>query len=738
MLVEKTAVELAGYLSADEAGAGFVIPLFTGRSSNMVLVQEIGADGRVSHFREVEPRNFQRLGSAGRLLSEGQPALWGFRCSDGKAVIDEREALRTFLSSLLDTLEPPFLKLQVAQFCEDLDELVDAWRTAFEHLDERSPKSARAWRDVVVIPAQMRLAVERAILEHGLDASINELARTVEVAIHDGALQLYLSSDLHAALMGHGGARNSLERNAAPIRRAFRLSAQRIALIAKGAAPPSDIEADLPDEVAIAGFGDMAFSLLGQLVPRIRRSPEGYSHAYPAPRGIKELVLLQRDELSGKADWGTGGPPPALDEHNRVLLVTFQLSAAHPQLADAAIAFAKQHRSKRRTVVAVIPHLPHEFDDGGELSESVIPTLNYHFDAVWALSDRSPYTRQALPFGPARSVRASATHFRYLLRLAQHEDLRHELLADARNPATLNVIGSATGDRTAATLTEHAMMRLAHHLFDLKTVTSAEVSGGSRAEPSGKARDIVQRDCPRAKVRTRSVARGDGGPDRISVALKNVTIVPGGPEKFERYCAAQLERFGWDIDQFEPDGALHLSHRDLDNVPADCKYIVSGLLETAIRSRLRRRYDLDAILLTNASIRRRSFALHVLNGAVPVHSSRIEALHRIYRRRHVYVLTFLQQERQTGERMIVPAAIDWLNLHHWVDSKNIGKAKLAVDARVETMFSPQSITLTIPLEFVRGRGRRATAMEAEARIAFDEDGWHLDEVSADGVVLQRS
>lgn len=736
MLVEKTDVELAGYLSADEAGAGFVVPLFTGRSSNMVLVQEIGADGRVSDFREVDPRNFQRLANTGRHLSEGQPALWGFRCANGETVIEERETLRAFLSSLLDTLEPPFLKLQAAQFCEDLDELVDAWRSAFEHLDHRSPKSARAWRDVVVIPAHMRLAVERAILEHGLEASIDRLTRTVEVAILDDALQLHLSPDLHAALMEHAGARNTLERHAAPIRHAFHLSPRRVALIATGADQVADVEPDLPDEVAVAGFGDMALSLLGQIVPRIRRS-QSYSQVLAPPRGVEGMVLLQRNELSGEKDWGSESSPQTLDERNRVLLVTFQLSAAYPQLVDAAIAFAEKHRHKRRTVVAVIPHLPHEFDDDGELSKSVIPALNHHFDAVWALSDRSPYSRLALPYGPARSVQASATHFRYLLRLAQHEGLRHDLSADIKDPISLNVIGSATGDRTVATLTEHAMMRLAHHLFDLKTVTSADVTGDSRAEPLGVTREIIHRDCPRAKVRTHPVKRSGGRYDQISVALKNVTVVPGGPEKFERYCAQQLERFGWDIDQFQPDGALHLSRRDLDNVPADCKYIVSGLLDTAMRSRRRRQYDVDGILLTNASIRRRSFALHVLNGTVPVHSSRIEAMYRIYRRRHAYSLTYLQQERDTGERMLVPAALDWLNLHHWVDSKNIGKAKLASDNRAETIFASRHISLKLPLEFVHGRGRLATTLEGEVRITFDENGWKLDEVSADGVALKR-
>lgn len=749
MLVDETAFALTGYLSADESGAGFVVPLFTGRSSNMVLVQEIGSDGRVEGFREVEPRSFRRLEDSSRHQSVGKPALWGFRTVAGSALIDEREVLRDFLISQMDTLEAPFLKLQVAQFCEDLEELVGAWRTAYDHLEERSPKSAQAWRDVVIIPTQMRLAVEHAILEHALDASVEHLTRTVDVALSDGVLQLYLSPDLHAALMGNAGARRSLEHSAAPIRHAFHLSDQRVALIEKEPATARDSEAAIADEVAIAGFGDMAMSLIAQVVPRIervdpriRRAAGGQSLWYPAPRNQNEIVLLQRDELEGKADWEISDQPPMLNEDNRILLVTFQLGALHSQIMETAIAFAKKHRRKHRIVVAVIPHLPHEFGDDCELSKSIIPTLNHDFDAVWALSDRSPYTRQALPYGPARSLQASATHFRYLLRLAQHQDSRDELLGDAQNPEALNLIGSATGDRTVSKLAEHAMMRLAHHLFELKSATSAQVVGGSREQPADFGqeillREIMLRECPNAKVKVRTTARRDGGPDQISVILKGVTVVDRGAEAFETYCVTQLERFGWSIDQFEPDGLIHVTHRELENVPTDCKYVISGLVDTALRSRRRRQHDVDGILLTNASIRRRNFAMHVLNGVTPVHSSRIEALHRIYRRRYAYALTFLRQNRKTSERLLVPAALDWLNAHPWIDTKNLGKGKIPADCRPTVEFTPGAIALTLPLELVRGRGRNAAIVRGEARIKLDESGWHLLEVGADGTDLAR-
>lgn len=740
MLVEKIDAELIGYLSADDVGAGFIVPLFSGRSSNMMMVQVIDSDGRVSDFRKVDPKSFQRL-PAGSVISTGQPALWGFRKADGTTLIDQRHAVRRFLTSILDSLEPPFLKLQAAQFCESADDLVQAWRTAYEHLDERSPRSARAWRDVVIIPAQMRLAVEHALIEQGLHASVNQLPRSVEVVIRDGALELNLSPSLHEALMHHPGARGSLERLASPVRRAFGLSKRRIKLLSDGPPSSEEIAREVPDEVAVAGFGDMAVAVLKQIAPRPERAPRIYYPASPLrnrPRPAREMALLQRDEFDGKVDWQALGPSRSLSPQNRVLLVVFQLDAACSQLAEAAIEFAIKCREKQRRIVAVIPHLPNEFDDVEEPAKTILPMLNKQFDAVWALSDRSPHLREALPYGPSCSIQATAAHLHHLLRLAQHEDLRQDLLAGESQSNSLNVIASATGDRKIASLAEHAMARMAHHLLDFQFVDLAIVGGCPLADSRDAIEDLIRRESPEAKLQTRAVVRASGGPERISVALKNVALQSGGAKHFEHYCVQKLERYGWEIDQFEPDGPLHISRRDLDNIPADCKLISAKMLETAMRTRQRRRYDSDAVLLTNANIRRRSFAVHVLNGTVPVHSSRIEALQRIYRRRYAYVLTYLLSEKQLAKRLVVPAALDWVTRHHWVDSKNIGKPRIVASESTNTVLHSKSIKLEIPLEFVRGRGSHSTISKGEAHLTFDEDGWHLEKLSTDGSHLQEN
>jgi len=727
MLVNDKPYEMVGYLSPIDDGPGFIVPLFMNRNSNMLMVQEIGDDEAVHNFREVEPRNFQRLHGNNQFLALGDRALWGFHSGDSRPLIMERDPLRERLLLILDVLDRPFLKLQVAQFCDDQAEVTAAWRTAFEHLEQRSPRSAQAWRDVVVIPTQMRLAVESAIIANGLDASIKHLNRSVEVDVEGGHLRLRLERDLYGALTRNPAAMASLERNAAPIREAFQLSSNRVTLVPyqAGSDEKFDEEEASVDDFAIAGFGTMAVSLIAQVYPRIKRSPDlRTSYLLGPPRDYAVTALLQRDEMSGGRDWGEGRTLE-LNPQNRTLLVLCQLGSEHTMLLDDAIRFASLHRDERRKVIAVIPHLPTEFEEPGELARRVMPMLHREFDGVWALSDRSPYTRQSLPYGPARSVHAAAAHFRYLIRVAQDKRLRDDLVSGERELSTINVIGSATGDKDVPKLVEHALLRMRHHLFDFRTVTSGRVQMHGREELFGAVvREIVQRDAPEANVRIFATPKGDGGPDRVLVSLNSVALLPGGDEAFERYCVEQFDQFGWGIDQFEPNGLVHATHRGAENLPIECKYVATGSFESMYKNPRRHRLD-DGIVLTNAVIRRRTFARWVVNGAVPVHCSRVEALYRIYRRRYSYALTYFRQEAKTAERIIVPAAIDWLNLHHWFDTKNVGRASIAPDTLPDLEFGPSGIALLLALEVNRGRGARRSTTSGRADIFLDESGWHL-------------
>lgn len=728
MLVSEKPYELAGFFSAVDDEPSFVVPLFRSRTSNLFLVQEVGSDDAIHAFREVDPRHLCRIEDSGARVDVGDQALWGFRDAAMRPIIATREQLRDDLIPLLQHIEQPFLRLQVAQFCEQQSEIIDGWRQAFAHIEERSPRSASAWRDVVVIPTQVRLAVETAILSNGLDLPTGNLGRHVDVSVGNGRLRLLLEAKMHAALSRHEGARTTLERLATPVRQAFRIAATPLELIAKGSEPdPNDrFDADR-DGLAVAGFGRMAMSLLAQVFPRITRSADGrQSHWLSGAPERQSSALLQGEQLTGGGDWATGAEVTSLGDDVTTAMVVFQLGADQAPLMERALAFAASNRRPSRTIVAVLPHLPQEFDSAGELARSVFPTLRREFDDVWALSDRSPYTRQSLPYGPARSSQAAATHFRALLRRAREDGLRPPIKAVPRTYPMVAVIGSAVGDQPIAKLVEHAMLRLRHHLFDFKaTGEAAVVSWGQQDAFEGVVREIVHRDAPDAKVTLSSTPKRDGGVAQVTVALEGVHLLDGGDEEFERYCAGEFRRFGWDIDQFEPNGPMHVTKGSAENLPVTLRYVNAGSLEAAIKTRKRRHHEDDGVMLTNAIIRRRSFALHTLNGLVPVHCSRVEALHRIYRRRYAYAISYLRQETKAAERIIVPAALDWLNLHHWFDNKNVGKAKVATERELEFDFEPQTVSLSLPLEVTRGRGGQATVTHGRAQIRLDEAGWRL-------------
>jgi hypothetical protein len=741
---DSSQAELVGYFSADRDQPGFVVPIFRRRGANMLLVQEVGLDERVHDFRMVEPRDVQSIDNKSQQFqSLGEPALWGFRYKDGTTSFADRKTLQRLLSDLMADIEWPFLKLQVAQFCEDDAALAGAWRKAFNLLAEHSPRSAEAWRDVIVIPAQMRLAVEHAVLKHGLDASIERLSRVVEVEVDGGRLQLRLGDNLHAAFINAPAARAALEQSAAHIREAFSLAPGRLSLVSlepRSHAPTSEVLNT--DGFVVAAIGNMAVTLMNHVTSSTPKwvtvQPPSSNRLYDAE---SRMVLFQLGEkiTSGALNFGQVA---SLEKETRIVFVTFQLTEEKRHLLDEAISFAKKNRAGDRLMIAVIPHLPEEPDPDVSDADSILPTLYRFFDAVWVLSDRSPHTRQILPYGPGRSISAVANHFRYLLVLARSDRFEHSVPKD-RASMSLSVIGSAVGERSRGGLVSHALMRMNHNLFDFAPVTLAQLRTEGVQPMNGTVREIIQRTASNAHVELSSGDLRDGGMPRVTLALRGVGLLPSGPENFERFCLSQLDRHGWTtrLDQIEKN--IRASHRELSNIVVEYKFAAPAPMGLASRMPQRRNRKEDSILLTNAIIRRPTFALHVLNGRVPVHCSRVEATYRIYRRRYAYVLTYLNLEKRRAAKLLVPAALAIINLNELVEggggptSQKLGRAKLQADAPVQIDFNYNRVNLSLLLFFTSGRGKNAVVAPGAAVVALDEEGWRLDSLSTDGRELIR-
>jgi hypothetical protein len=744
---ESTRAELVGYLSPVPDQPGFVVPLFRRRSANMLLVQEIGLDERVHDFRMVEPRDVQSVDNTARQFQNlGEPALWGFRHKDGTTSFADRKTLQRLLADLMADIERPFLRLQVAQFCEDDAALAGAWRKAFHHLAEHSARSAEAWRDVIVIPAQMRLAVEHAILAHGLDASVERLGRAVEVHVDGGRLQLRLDRNLHAAFTANPAARTALERSAAHIHEAFSLAPGSLSLVSlepRSRAPTP--EALDQDRIVVAAIGDMAFALMHQVAAKW--VPEHLPSFTGQDEAESRIVLFQLGEpITSRALYFD--QVASIDKDSRIVFVTFQLAEDQRHLLDAAISFAKENRARDRLMIAVIPHLPEELAPDLNVADSILLTLYRYFDAVWALSDRSPHTRQSLAYGPGRSISAVANHFDYLLILARSDRFERSVPKD-RPSMALSVISSAVGDRSLANLVGHALMRMNHHLFDFAPVTSAQLRSEGVKQPNiGTVSEIIHHTAPKAKIELNSVDLRDGGLAGVTLALRGIRLLPSGSEHFERFCLAQLDRYGWVRTRADQaDMTTIASQRELRDIAIEYNFVAGGTAGSVSRARQRRHRIEDSILLTNTMIRRRTFALHVLNGQVPIHCSRIEAMYRIYRRRYAYVVTYLNLElRRTLEgrrasKLLVPAALDIINLRELVEagstSQKLGRAELQADDSVQIDLHYNSVNLSLSLFFTSGRGKNAVAVPGSALVSLDERGWHLETLSAGGREIIR-
>lgn len=736
MLVGEPRLELAAFLAAVPDEPGFLLPLFSSRDSNMFRVQEIGPDGSVRSFRDVDPRDPVSAPSPGMPIAPGDPAIWGFRDEGGAVYFGTREGLIAAIEPLVGTIKRPFLNLQLAQFCERSDQLVDAWRAAYRHLAESAPRSAQAWRDVVVIPAQMRFAVEEAILAHGLDASIERLGREVEVIVEGDQLQLRLEPTLHAAFAASAGARESLDHAARPVREAFDLAGERITLV-RMQLPEDDLASLYQPEsegAVIAAFGAMATNIASQLLsPRERPRIDGSSRFGPGAANIPKAVL--RYDLHTAIGEDQFKLIQEMDLESRVVFIIFELDPADQDLTDMVFDFAEKARLADRVVIAIIPHFPEETEAGGLLSQSILPALSQLVEGIWFLSDRSPYARKALPYGPSRSMAAVMTHLHSLLRLVGTAELKRLHLPITPRGSHVGIIGSVIGDRNVETLARHAASRLSHYMLDLSSTTGVWLHSRVPLDQVHEAAEAVKYViAPYAEIdfRSETPIGARPGPNELTLELRNVELRPGGTEQFERYCFEQLQRCGWDIQSSVQPDTILARFKAFEEVEIECKLFSRDKLISGLKARRRRKSVRDSIMLTNGIVQRRSFAIQVLNGIVPVHHSRLDSLDRIYGQRYQYLISYLNQEGGKFEAMVLAAATDYLSAHAAIAGHKLGRLQAINSQDAGFALEPKSLSLALPLEFLRKLSGREFTAFGHAIVHIDREGWNIEKLEIDG------
>lgn len=749
LVVNDASADLIGYLSAVSNQPGFLVPVFQTRASNMLLVQDIGPDGNVRGFRDVVPRGLEPVSSIPAQAQRiGAPAIWGFRFEDGTTHFASQGELKRSLTEARENIHQPFLRLQVSQFCEQNDHLIEAWRTAFRHLAARAPRSADAWRDVVIVPAQVRVAVAHTILKHGLDASIDDLDRNVKVEIEQKRLILSFGHTLHQAFEANRDAQETLEDATLPVRKAFDLAAVQLSVSPQDAAPAAPQKELSPlAGVAVVAIESMAISALQSAIPGIEWEDELRVGRRPMANGRNRLmdmtlnaigtifkgptfsntateldsILVQDGELKAS---GPLSKLDGMDLTSPVIIACTQLSVANANLVDAAISFAKERRGDGKLLIAVIPHLP---DSDPEEMRFQVERLSKCYDAIWFLSDRSPHIRQSLPFGPARSVPAAAAHLSSLLYLAGSGWLSHQESAERRSPFSVGIVGSAVGDRSEPSLASHAISRIGHYLLDPEHSTSVNLLTSSPVVSEELQRSMAGA-FPGATVETSLNRSRDLRSDRFTVAMAGLQFVEPGPKRFELHCRENARRLEWRFDQAASQVPTEVAtHRDLKNVPIDYKHTSSGG-DMILRKGLRRAVGTDEIVLTNVTIRRRTFAYCVLRGRVPVHYSRIAVMHKIYKRRFEYALSYLKQSSGISKFIAVPA-LDYIRASQaegaLADFKLLGRVGIQQQAPIVSNLSDSGLRIELPLKFTRGRGENAYITYALAVLRLSRDGWEL-------------
>lgn len=618
-------LQLVGYLSPFSDQDLFVLPVFRRSGGNSLCVQEIADDGTILEFREITPVSLKAF--AGReppSVQRGDDAIWGVVGERGGQHFATRAAVGQILSERLERIEDPLLRLQIAQFCGRDEALGEAWRSSFDQIAATSPRSAAAWRDVVVIPNNIRWAIESAVIRCGLEVPRLGLDRSVEVRALGDRLDIGIAADLHAAIAQNPTAAEIVKRRASLLRDAFKLPAStlRMKTVKTGRAPVQ--EGSKSGDVVVVAIGAMAFRL----------ALTAYRHTLDADEALYQAAAYSLDPAASFTVFRDGEPVfhtlRSLDDLGRflkgdtILVVVFPVTSRDAHLTHLAHDLASTYRTKGRPIVGVIPHLPETFlDPLGPGPDVRLPYAGV-FDALWLLGDRSPSTRQVLPYGPARSELAAVRHFGLLLAWLRGD---HGWMASLSRPthnSQVSVIASAEGNRSIPSLTQHALMRLSHHMLDVTTAHSAMVIC-RWADPTSEhdIQSIINDEAPSAKATMHFKQVHSSREAHITLALHGVELRPEGPESFEKFCIDQLRMRGWQIDY--PDGRrpmIYARQRADAGLWLQCKYVAETAKSHAFRPSSRRRREEDTVLITNAMIKRSTFARGVLNGHVPIHSSK--------------------------------------------------------------------------------------------------------------------
>lgn len=721
-----------GYLKPTADPEGFLLPVFRAEGANGLCVQTIGPDGAVSGFSQIFPKGLREAPDHERCaVSQGEPAIWAFADQDGIPSFRSRAALQAQLRPRLAHGRDPFLQLQIARFCDAETELAVAWRAAFGRLEKHSPRSALAWRDMVVLPAAIRSAVAEIAAERGVEQAGDYWDHAVETQMRNDRLTILLSPLLFRLFTDSFSAHDQLHKRSVSVRKAFSIKTDRLNLEAMGTGDPGQPSGPVDPASAriVVALGSMAENLVrassrqtGFLaVPLCVRQDDRLQNVDP-------LLILRGEEVIEEKSLRDDFPSSLIGEPGEMLIV-FQLGPSHFHLLEAACRIAERYRHGGAHVTAVIPHLPDMLFDPGEPGGELPNKLLSGFDGIWFLSDRSANVRHPLPFGPARSHSVASRHFRFMCERAHDWMRMHPSRNGKPSVAEVILVGSAEGNRMTPSLLDHAIMRLLHPEIDLASAKEVMImTQGAPEQHQEIVRIFGDREFPQAGILSIPNGRGTTAYGEVVIAARDVAMHPATPLHFEEMCAGQFAKAGWNVVNGGSGGVDLTVRLDDARLLVECGFDLDEGGSGNYRARVGKRWRDEVVLITTRSVRRKQFLRHVLNGQTTIHYSRISALQLIHRRRFTHVITALKKGQLDVEREVIPACLNWLAMQpDIVDLLSApARVELSDHDKIDHGLGPDRYMFRLPVLIKPQRsGERIMPASATVQVVLNWSGWRL-------------
>nr|WP_140404605.1 hypothetical protein [Sphingomonas sp. CDS-1] len=723
---------LVGYLKPTGDAAGFILPVFQLSGANSLSVQTIGQDGTVSGFEQIFPTQLREVPEDEACsVAIGEPAIWGYAHGPGRREFDVRAALQRQLRPCIAEAKDPFLQLQLARFCDADADLAVAWQKAFRHMHKLAPRSAIAWRDLVVLPAVVRQAVAEIAREHGIEADDDYWEHGVETQIDAGWLTVFLISPLLILFDQHDTARDQLEDRTKAVREAFGIQTDRLDLRSLSM-PLLDEQTTTTPEVpragrVVVGLGRMAENLM-RAAFKVSHLAEAMPDRESVPPHLIEPMLIVRDN-EPVYDSRLPDDFSLLDLGNPAdMVVVFELNERNGSLLRVACDLAERYAKQGSRVTAVIPHFPEPVFGLTDADTDIPAWLQSSWDAIWFLGDRSPSIGlQNNPFGPARSPEVVTRHFRFTLDHGVGWTGSNAQGSLPFTKARCIVVGSAKGDRTAPTLLQHAVGRLLHPEIDLAQADAALIlTETDRPRRTDVLRTYLRQAMSRVDVTIKNKEGPASGYRELIVAAHGVTLHRATARSFEEMCGFELSK-SWEVVGSRFDGHDLEIERRGKRLLIDCKFDYDGR-GGVYKKQVGKRWRDDIIVITTKPVRRKPFLRHVLNGQTTIHYSRISNLETIHNRRFSHVINAIAKGELDIEREVFPACLNWLAVQKGITDLLSAPARVEISDRsqLDHGSGPGIHMFRLPL-LIKTQKASENVMPAfaSAQLILDERGWRL-------------